>query len=252
MLAEKHSSKALAFIFMSDLDFHAIQIFLNLKFGTKNMSYASAIQCCPKLEWVGPSREDLENVRDRYARVLSEGAALDHPNWTNAQKEARRVQELNRMIDVDNRYFQQGHETRVTEQDRSMARGWVSSGMLDQCPLLKKAVEELLRTGRGVSRLIPSKLRLRSHSQKFRLSRLSTEDRTGVHDTLIRKIREACKETGSQHVHNAPNMQQDTQHRVFDALPSSLPAIPSSEALSSHPSSSQRVRTPREQQSATS
>jgi hypothetical protein len=165
--ARTRKPRPLPILFMSDFDFHAIQIFLNCKFGSKSMAWGSAIQSCPSLEWVGPTRQDIEAGREHVAKTITDAAAADNPMWTDEQKEARRVAELKGLLSSDKIYFKNSTETRVNAIDRSMAAGWISIGMLDHCPLLKQELEKLLRIGRGVRLVTLRKLQPTDEHRNF-------------------------------------------------------------------------------------
>jgi DNA topoisomerase VI subunit A len=53
MLSKDKQLQDAEFLFISDRDAHAMEIFADIKYGSRNSSYCSLIATCPQLQWAG-------------------------------------------------------------------------------------------------------------------------------------------------------------------------------------------------------
>lgn len=115
-------------IYYSDHDMQGAQIFTVLKFGALASAYSSQHLTCPKLEWGGPTVEELMAHHEAYFEGDSQNAnaRTDHMKNIKAQ-----------IV---------GQPTRA---DHSLLKGMRSSGVLNEEPVLASELELLIK-GKGV------------------------------------------------------------------------------------------------------
>ena len=115
-------------IYYSDHDLQGAQIFTVLKYGALASAYSSQHLTCPKLEWGGPTVDELIS----HHKANFEGDSQDTGACTN------HIKIIKAQI--------MGPPTRT---DHSILKGMRSSGVLDDEPILAAELE-LLINGKGV------------------------------------------------------------------------------------------------------
>ncbi|KKY19357.1 putative meiosis-specific topoisomerase spo11 [Phaeomoniella chlamydospora] len=90
LLSKDPTLQETPFVFLSDHDPSAFEIYSNMKYGSKSYAWASHICSCPQLQWIGPS---FQNLEDSYHMIPGERlqhllTRRQHNNSTEAERQA--------------------------------------------------------------------------------------------------------------------------------------------------------------------
>lgn len=142
----------LPFLYLSDHDFQGFQIFQTLKYGATASAWASAIQICPRLTWVGPSKKDLLESPAAYLEAHKSQYKSDRPHESEDEVvRAMRAWQKQKTSSIQRKFVA------ATKMDRALYRGFERLGWLEHEPELKQEIQQMLET--------PSKFRLADLSQ---------------------------------------------------------------------------------------
>ena len=132
LLYHELRSLPIKWIYYSDHDMQGGQIFTCLKSGSLATAYSSTHLTCPKLEWAGPTVQELMAYHEANFEVESQNAnaRTDHMKKVESQIVAE-----------------------PTRSDHSLLKGMHSAGVLDDEPILASELELIVK-GKGVNNLL--------------------------------------------------------------------------------------------------
>lgn len=141
MLYRSTQLASVPFLYFSDHDFEGVQIFYNLKYGTMTSAWCNQTEVCPKLQWVGPSREDLLESPAAFK-------ALHEAQFRREQPHQSDDNVIKAMEDWESKMSKKLHNKLVksTKRDRSLFAGFSKAGWLDYEPELKAELEMMLES----------------------------------------------------------------------------------------------------------
>ena len=85
LLCHNPATANIPFLFMSDCDPHAISIYATLKFGSRNLAFASPSITCPQLQWIGLGFKQWEDYVSKYPERYAEHLRRQSPEMTDEQ-----------------------------------------------------------------------------------------------------------------------------------------------------------------------
>ena len=140
MLSKAEMLKDVPFLYIADHDFHGFHIFSVLKYGCRSSAWASEIQTCPQLQWIGPSRKDLVKSPANYLPQWEVQYRADHPRASDddVKKESEnwKAQLASR---IDQKFV------RTYQKDKEMYRGFQRTGWLSHEPAIRRELDLMLR-----------------------------------------------------------------------------------------------------------
>lgn len=138
-------------MYISDHDFQGFQIFLNLKYGSKNMAFLSQTQTCLQLEWVGPTMQDLETVAEAGSQSYIKDQAQNHLSWTKKDREEARQTWLTKKKTAVLDFAKNGQNAKFNaKEDTKLLQNWRELGLLKVEPALAKEALEIESSKHGV------------------------------------------------------------------------------------------------------
>ncbi len=140
MLAKDALLKDVPFLYIADHDFHGFHIFSVLKSACRSSAWASEIQTCRKLEWIGPSREDLVKSPSVYLPQWEAQFKADHPHEPKAKVDAEAKKWQAQLDKKINQKFVQTYG-----KDRELYRSFKRTGWLNFEPALSRELDLMLR-----------------------------------------------------------------------------------------------------------
>ena len=152
MLCKDEALQQVPFFYFSDHDLQGFQIYQVLKYGAQASAWASEIMVCPRLTWVGPSKDELLKSPTEYRESFKAQYEADFPHKA-AHEVSTAVEKWETNVTSSiNRKF-----VKVTKSDRGLVRGFERLGWLKHEPKLSQEIELMLKT--------PSKFRLADLAQ---------------------------------------------------------------------------------------
>ena len=170
LLSKDALLKGIPFLYIADHDFHGLHIFSVLKYGCRSSAWASEIQTCSQLRWIGPSRDDLVKSPALYLPQWEVQYKTDNPRATDAEvkKAATRWQsQLDKKIDQK--------FVKTYKKDRELHRGFVRTGWLQYKPAVRRELDLML-----------------CQDCKFRVADLALVSTRYLQIFMETKIEEAC------------------------------------------------------------
>ena len=119
-------------LYYSDHDVQGAQIFTVLKSGALATAYSSTQLTCPKLEWAGPTVEQL----------MAHHVAAFEPDSRNTETLTKHLKDIKAQIVAE-----------PTRTDHSLLKGMRSAGVLNDEPILASELELIIK-GKGVRKLL--------------------------------------------------------------------------------------------------
>ena len=124
------------FLYFADHDLQGFQIFQTLKYGGYKSADANEVMVCSRLEFAGPSKEDLENSPKAYLDHWEAQYTSDHPHMAPADVEVARAKFLK-----DKSEKIQSKLQKATKKDRELEKALKGSGCLALEPAISKEVD---------------------------------------------------------------------------------------------------------------
>lgn len=111
----------------------------NLKHGSYERAYCSHISVCPRLQWVGPTAEDLQAAPAAYKDTYRQQRQSANPHWSVAEAATDADKWEKEQHDKIQKKF-----SRVKVLDRTRVKGWNTLDWLKYDPEVKADVERML------------------------------------------------------------------------------------------------------------
>ena len=127
------------FMYFTDHDLEGSAIFAALKYGSRAMTWASKIQNCPRLTWVGPTVDNLLEAVDDFRDTWIADCQANHPRATQDDVDAR--YDTWRSVTTDRL---KGRFIRTTAADRTRYKGFENAGWLEHEPKLHEQIKRML------------------------------------------------------------------------------------------------------------
>lgn len=147
MLSLDENLRKTPFLYFSDHDIHGLQIFQVLKYGSKQNAESNRIMICPRLQWAGPSKEDLLTSPTTFYASHEAQHKLDNPRAGPAAVERAMVEWKEKM---DRQIPKKLIE--ASDKDHALAKGLNSLGWLKYETSLADELGEMLN-GKSMFRL---------------------------------------------------------------------------------------------------
>ncbi|KAI9835116.1 MAG: hypothetical protein M1819_002484 [Sarea resinae] len=134
--------KDLPFLFFSDHDFSAFQMFIALKYGSAHAAWASPSQVCKRLTWAGPTIDELYAAVHSYAS----GPRIEVQRRNHPDRDIERLQEENslweeaKVQEIANVLTSR----KITKADHLIIKGLRNAGCLALEPKLNAEIEYML------------------------------------------------------------------------------------------------------------
>ncbi|KAL8655774.1 MAG: hypothetical protein Q9210_000662 [Variospora velana] len=174
LLCNDPALQNIPFLYFADHDMQGFSIFQTLKYGSRNSAWASASMVCPRLQYVGPTKEDLLESVQEYRPLWKQAYRQTHPQDTpgQAQKKEHKVKSK-----FDGK----------TPKDNEMYTAFKNIGWMEYEPLAKREIEKIMGSSKAASlRNDPSRL------LKFRLADLTVADPRYLRQYFQAKLQEYC------------------------------------------------------------
>ena len=147
-LLDEKISPEVPFLYISDHDFDGFGIYSVLKYGSAGQAFCSPTVVCPRLQWVGPTKADLEASPADFKEQYRQQYALDHPHQSEeAVAAVVDAWEQKQAQKIEHKY------DKVTRCDKTKIVGWKNKGWLQhESPIVQSEVEAMI-AGRTKFRL---------------------------------------------------------------------------------------------------
>ena len=135
MLSNHPRLQQVPFLCFVDHDMGGYSIFQTLKYGSKNQVWGSQNMVCPRLEYAGPTRQDLRDSVRMYRPQWVDQYRINHPSDTDAQvaeRAARWAKSMRTKIG--------GKFSKHTAKDSEKFRSFEKLGWLELEPAVKREV----------------------------------------------------------------------------------------------------------------
>ncbi|KAI4274807.1 MAG: hypothetical protein LQ337_003656 [Flavoplaca oasis] len=177
MLSNHPKLQQVPFLCFIDHDMGGFSIFQTLKYGSKNQAWGSKNMVCPRLEYAGPTRQDLRDSVRRYRPQWVDQYKINHPSDTDAQVGERAAKWAKSM-----RTKIGGKFSKHTAKDLEKFRSFEKLGWLELEPAVKREVN--LTIGAKIA-------------GKFRTAALTTVSLDYPRIFIETKLRQKCPNRGA-------------------------------------------------------
>ncbi|KAL8756500.1 MAG: hypothetical protein Q9184_004482 [Pyrenodesmia sp. 2 TL-2023] len=137
------------FLYFGDHDMQGFSIFQTIKYGSKNAAWASPSMVCPRLHYVGPTKEDLLQSVEQYK-----------PQWRIAYRQAYPDASPGQLYNAG-LAWEKKMETKVKSKfakhvpkDREIYKAFESIGWMAHEPLAKREIDLVMSERKSVSRIL--------------------------------------------------------------------------------------------------
>lgn len=175
-LAKDKRLAPVPFLYFGDHDFQGIDIYKVLKTGSAQQAESSRTMVCSRLQWAGPTRQDLIDTPEKCLQSKREQYKANYPKRSDKDLNADMKKWKAAKATTVQRKFQV-----ATKTDRSLMRGFEKSGWLKAEPKLAAELEGMLE-----------------QNSKFRLADMAEVNSDYLSVFIQARVAEFCKESQRQ------------------------------------------------------
>ena len=198
---------SISFQYYSDHDFEGINIFAGLKYGSLASAWASKIQNCPRLQWIGPTVDDFLAGPDQHHDAWVTEYLASNVNASPSAIDAEFARWKQQRLQLMRNRFQP-----ASKGDKSLLAGFKRKGWLAHEPTIRAEVDKMM-----------------AGAAKFRISEMSLTTLTYLPIFIGQKIAEYSIEP-------ALVVEEEEEEAVFgDEVRQSYMALPSQEQRAEEP-----------------